>query len=89
MKKIFLMMAVFAMSLTFAFGQDFSTDLYNNYDGGYFDNTASDLYDVGDDWYYDNYTLGAQEMEEFGIDTYDWESDIDLFDDDLEVDDTL
>lgn len=86
-KRLSLIAIVVALCSTSAFAEDFGTDLYDTYDGGFYNDTTSDLYDVNDDWYYDNYTIGEQREEDVGFDTYDWEADDDLFDDtDLDSD---
>lgn len=84
MLKNLLLFSVLTIFSAVASAQDFDTDMYDTYDGGFYDNTSSDLYDAGDDWYYDNYSIGEQREEE-GFDTdFDWESDDNLFDDEID-----
>lgn len=86
-KQISAVLLLIGFLISGAYAQaDWGIGTYDTYDPGYFDDTSSDLYDVSDDWYYDNYTMSAQEEEEFVDDdsyVYDWEADTELFDEGL------
>lgn len=84
--KFFAMFAFIALATSPAYAVDWGFDEYDTYDGGYYDNTTSELYDYDDDWFYDSYTVGAEaEEEDEGAwdNSYGWESDDDLFSDDI------
>jgi hypothetical protein len=85
-KRLMGLTALLALFVTpAAYSQDWGLDTYDSYDPGFYDTATSDLYDVEDDWFYDSYTIGAQEEEEEDVldNSYDWEADNELFDDEI------